>query len=62
MHNGAEVTLDNARAFVRGIDEFGCLSVESDQGRRVTLQPDGNSFDMMQNMISVKGEVNSTGN
>jgi len=43
------------KANVLGIDDFGYLVVRlQNDGMKVTLQPDGNSFDMMKNMIVVK--------
>ena len=43
------------KAKVVGIDDFGYLVVQLMQdGRQVTLQPDGNSFDMMKNLIFTK--------
>jgi len=37
-----------------GIDEFGFLQVTLANGSCISVQPDGNSFDMMQNLILPK--------
>ena len=43
------------QAEVMGIDDYGYLVVKMLDSREiVTLQPDGNSFDMMKNMIKIK--------
>ena len=44
----------NIEANVLGIDDFGYLKVQTRDGEIISLQPDGNSFDMMTNMISIK--------
>ncbi|VDK52635.1 unnamed protein product [Anisakis simplex] len=52
-----EVTLakTNEKVVVRGLDEHGFLEVRSRQsGRVMTVHPDGNTFDMMKGLISVK--------
>ena len=48
LHSEDEVVI------VKGLDASGFLLVESKSGSFVSLQPDGNSFDMMQGLISVK--------
>ena len=45
---------NNIEANVLGIDDFGYLQVQTRDGEVISLQPDGNSFDMMSNMISIK--------
>ena len=55
--SNATVTLkdhNNIEANVLGIDDFGYLQVQTRDGEVISLQPDGNSFDMMTNMISIK--------
>jgi len=37
-----------------GLDEFGFLRVALTDGSQVSVQPDGNSFDMMRNLILPK--------
>ena len=39
---------------VRGVDEHGYLEVVSDDGKLISVQPDGNSYDMMRNLIHMK--------
>ena len=41
---------------VKGIDPNGFLLVENKDGSPLSLQPDGNSFDMMQGLISIKAK------
>lgn len=36
---------------IEGVDEAGYLVVKTADGRRLSLQPDGNSFDIMRNLI-----------
>ena len=43
-------------ATVRGLDSNGFLLVENDNGKLLSLQPDGNSFDMMQGLITIKSK------
>lgn len=44
----------NLEVKIIGIDNFGYLLVETPGGERISVQPDGNSFDMMKNLISMK--------
>ena len=37
-----------------GIDEFGYLRVKCTSGEELSLQPDGNSFDIMKGLIAMK--------
>ncbi|TRY60840.1 hypothetical protein DNTS_026780 [Danionella cerebrum] len=56
LHSGVSVRLqseDGPEALVLGLDDSGFLQVMSDQGV-VSLQPDGNSFDMMKNLLVIK--------
>ena len=46
---------DSVEGRIVGLDEFGFLQVILlADGSRVSLQPDGNSFDMMRNLIRPK--------
>ena len=45
---------DTISARITGIDEFGYLRVRSDQRECLTLQPDGNTFDIMKGLIRMK--------
>ena len=45
---------NNIEANILGIDDFGYLQVQARDGAIISLQPDGNSFDMMTNMIRIK--------
>lgn len=57
LHSREEVTLakSNEKVVVRGLDEHGFLEVRSRQsGRVMAVHPDGNTFDMMKGLISVK--------
>lgn len=56
VHSGTRVRLwseDGPEAEVVGLDENGFLQVTSDQGV-VSVQPDGNSFDMLRNLLVTK--------
>ena len=56
--SGSTVALESykmKKAVVIGIDDYGYLVVKLlENGKQVTLQPDGNSFDMMKNLILIK--------
>ncbi|EDV20900.1 uncharacterized protein TRIADDRAFT_31020 [Trichoplax adhaerens] len=39
---------------IAGINDYGFLCVTDRYGQKVTLQPDGNSFDLMRNLITLK--------
>lgn len=45
---------EKMKATVTGLDEYGYLTVISEKGDNLSLQPDGNSFDMMRNLITMK--------
>ena len=45
---------DTTKAVVQGVDDFGFLIVRDQSGANRTVQPDGNSFDMMSNLILPK--------
>ena len=55
--SGAEVKIEsegNAPVQIKGLDDFGFLRVVNKQGEQLSVQPDGNSFDMLRNLIAVK--------
>ncbi|GFT33608.1 biotin--protein ligase [Nephila pilipes] len=54
LHQDQRVTLSsmNKEATIRGLDEYGFLVVNTDDGKNLTLQPDGNRFDIMKNLIT----------
>lgn len=57
LHGGSSVRLwseDGPSARVLGLDDCGFLQVECVDGDVVSLQPDGNSFDMMKNLLLTK--------
>lgn len=57
LHSREEVELSETgeKVVIRGLDEHGFLEVRSRQnGRIMILHPDGNTFDMMKGLISVK--------
>uniref|UniRef100_A0A069DXC6 Putative biotin--protein ligase n=1 Tax=Panstrongylus megistus TaxID=65343 RepID=A0A069DXC6_9HEMI len=59
LHSDAEVEVKLAdhnikKVKVKGIDSYGFLSVETPDGNELTLQPDGNTFDMLSNLIISK--------
>uniref|UniRef100_A0A0A9YRX0 Biotin--protein ligase n=4 Tax=Lygus hesperus TaxID=30085 RepID=A0A0A9YRX0_LYGHE len=59
LHSDAEVKVTNEDKStqlvkITGIDEFGFLTAETAKGVTITVQPDGNSFDMMAGLISPK--------
>ena len=45
---------DNMTVKILGLDNHGYLLAEKDDGTSVSLQDDGNSFDMMANLIRIK--------
>ncbi|XP_013785497.2 biotin--protein ligase-like isoform X2 [Limulus polyphemus] len=55
LHNEQEVWLEELqeKASIQGLDKFGFLEVNTSSGI-VSLQSDGNSFDMMKNLIRQK--------
>ncbi|KAA0704444.1 Biotin--protein ligase [Triplophysa tibetana] len=57
VHSGTRVRLwseDGPEAEVVGLDENGFLQVLSGDQRLVSVQPDGNSFDMLRNLVVTK--------
>ncbi|EDO41056.1 predicted protein, partial [Nematostella vectensis] len=58
LHSGSKVSINFGKpesGTIMGLDEFGFLSVEKDSGEVCSVQPDGNTFDMLKNLIQVKG-------
>ncbi|XP_076307817.1 biotin--protein ligase-like [Tachypleus tridentatus] len=55
LHSGQEVWLEESqeKAAIQGLDEHGFLRVRTSLGN-VSFQPDGNSFDMIRNLIRHK--------
>ena len=49
-----ESVSSSVEATVVGIDEYGFLKALADDGRELTLHPDGNSFDLFSNLIVSK--------
>ncbi|KAK7107296.1 biotin--protein ligase-like [Littorina saxatilis] len=59
LHSGAHVRVEsegNAEVEVTGLDDYGFLRVVNSQGQQLSVQPDGNSFDMLRNLIATKRE------
>ncbi|KAG8182667.1 hypothetical protein JTE90_019692 [Oedothorax gibbosus] len=56
LHKEQRVTISSLQkeAVIHGLDDFGFLIVETEDGKRITLQPDGNRFDMFKNLIIAK--------
>ncbi|KAH9508968.1 hypothetical protein Btru_048417 [Bulinus truncatus] len=57
LHSGVKVSiqLDHlTEGEIVGLDEYGFLSIQTPEKKLLSVQPDGNSFDMMQNLIYVK--------
>ncbi|XP_018611037.2 biotin--protein ligase isoform X2 [Scleropages formosus] len=57
VHSGTQVRLwseDGPLADVVGLDEHGFLQVRSGEQGVVSVQPDGNSFDMLKNLVVTK--------
>ncbi|XP_063812620.1 biotin--protein ligase isoform X2 [Pseudophryne corroboree] len=57
VHSGQQVQLggeDGPRAWIVGLDDSGFLQVLQEGEEVVTVHPDGNSFDMMRNLIIPK--------
>lgn len=55
LHGGQVVTLQSfgSKALIKGLDDYGYL-VAVASGKEYKLQPDGNSFDLMNNLIVMK--------
>nr|XP_015197094.1 PREDICTED: biotin--protein ligase isoform X1 [Lepisosteus oculatus] len=57
VHSGTQVRLwreDGPQVAVVGLDDNGFLQVASPDRRVVSVQPDGNSFDMLRNLVVAK--------
>ncbi|XP_029658335.1 biotin--protein ligase [Octopus sinensis] len=57
LHRGAKVRLEcenNLEVDINGLDENGFLQVKTAEGRLISVQPDGNTFDFMKNLIAIK--------
>ncbi|XP_041720594.1 biotin--protein ligase isoform X2 [Coregonus clupeaformis] len=57
VHSGTQVRLwseDGPQAVVVGLDDNGFLQVRSEEQGVVSVQPDGNSFDMLRNLVVTK--------
>lgn len=56
LHTDEEVIVEavNSRATIRCVDEDGFLLAEKPDGEMLRLQPDGNSFDAMKGLITIK--------
>lgn len=57
LHSGTQVRLwneDGPEAEVVGLDQNGFLQVHSPQQGLVSVEPDGNSFDMLKNLVVIK--------
>ncbi|GLV38483.1 Holocarboxylase synthetase [Carabus blaptoides fortunei] len=59
LHSGAEITVQTSDGATRdvtvsGIDQYGYLTVTSKDGITSSVEPDGNTFDMMEGLIAPK--------
>ncbi|CAH1228588.1 HLCS [Branchiostoma lanceolatum] len=57
LHSEQKVHLSSEagpQATILGLDDSGFLSVVKDGGEIVSVQPDGNTFDMLRNLITIK--------
>ncbi|GAB1604785.1 biotin--protein ligase-like [Argonauta hians] len=57
LHGGSKVRLEcenNVEVDIYGLDENGFLQVKTAEGRLISVQPDGNTFDFMKNLIAIK--------
>ncbi|XP_053772931.1 biotin--protein ligase isoform X4 [Desmodus rotundus] len=58
-HSAQQVCLgstEGPKAWIVGLDDSGFLQVHQEDGRVVTVHPDGNSFDMLRNLIVPKSQ------
>lgn len=39
---------------ITGLDDYGFLLVHTKSGKMLSVQPDGNTFDMLKNLIAMK--------
>ncbi|XP_040836735.1 biotin--protein ligase isoform X1 [Ochotona curzoniae] len=59
VHSGQQVRLGSAEGpevSIVGLDDSGFLQVLREDGEVVTVHPDGNSFDMLRNLLVPKGQ------
>lgn len=57
MHSGTRVDVPHESitdALIIGLDEHGYLLLQNNDGSTFSVQPDGNSFDIMHNLIKLK--------
>lgn len=57
LHSGARVRVESegkAEMDICGLDDFGFLRVVNQCGETLSLHPDGNSYDMLHNLITTK--------
>ncbi|XP_014489289.1 PREDICTED: biotin--protein ligase isoform X3 [Dinoponera quadriceps] len=59
LHEDSHVTVvkqsgETENVVIKGIDGFGYLLVEDGKGKRFSLHPDGNTFDLLKGLISPK--------
>lgn len=59
LHSGAEITVqtvtgESRKAVITGVDDYGFLTVQSEDGTLSSVQPDGNTFDMLKGLIAPK--------
>ncbi len=54
LHSEEKVTFEGEQVRIKGIDEFGYLKVQNNAFTTFSLEPDGNSFDMMNNLLKRK--------
>lgn len=56
LHSGVSVQLESEGEEVEicGLDNYGFLQVTNKHGKLLSVQPDGNTFDMMRNLIALK--------
>ncbi|XP_078375574.1 biotin--protein ligase-like [Oculina patagonica] len=58
LHSDVKVSLSvndkMEEVTIKGLDDFGFLLVRTKSGESISVQPDGNSFDMLRNLIAMK--------
>ncbi|XP_031554361.1 biotin--protein ligase-like [Actinia tenebrosa] len=58
LHSDSKVTLNTAghpqEVTIIGLDDFGFLLVQKESGEKLSVQPDGNTFDLLANLIAFK--------
>ena len=53
-NQAVKIEADDEEVIIKGLDTNGFLLVESKDRGFLSLQPDGNSFDMMKGLIKIK--------